>query len=94
MPGPDPFDHLRPTDATYEAGVYRVVGTDDDAVTLLRVGDADGRRVTTGQVRRVPVGDLEGFEPAPNPDGSHSLLDSISSIPVTLSWSLVAFGRL
>jgi hypothetical protein len=43
------YDHLRPTAperAGVNPGVYRVVGT--DPVTLLRVGDADGRRVTTG----------------------------------------------
>lgn len=40
-------------DASVERGVYRVVGTPDDALVLLRVTDVDGRRAVTGEVVRV-----------------------------------------
>ncbi|MEZ3114508.1 hypothetical protein RYH80_01025 [Halobaculum sp. MBLA0147] len=60
------------------AGVYRVVGRSDDAVTLLAVGDADGVRVHSGQIHRVSRERLRDFERvrAPEPPGL-----------------LVAFGR-
>jgi hypothetical protein len=60
-------DHHRPTDADERAGVYRVVGADGDGVTLLRVGDDDGRRVHTGELTRVRS--LDGFAPADAPSG-------------------------
>lgn len=66
-------DHLRPVDADLPAGAYRVVGTPGDDVTLLRVGDAEGRRVHTGDVRRAPRDRLDGFEPAENPDRNRSV---------------------
>jgi len=46
-------DHLEPTTDTHDPGVYRVVGHGDRTVTLLRVGDADGRRVHTGELQTV-----------------------------------------
>jgi len=70
-PDPSPYDHYRPVDADYPDGVYRVVGTggnQEGDVRLLEVGDADGRRVTTGRVLSVPREDMAGFEPAENPD--------------------------
>ncbi|WP_197428449.1 hypothetical protein [Halapricum sp. CBA1109] len=80
-------DHLRPTDADVPDGVYRVVGT-TDGVTLLRVGDADGRRVVTGEVRTVP--DATGFEAAENPAGNRSLGRTVAGVPQTLYWQLRA----
>ena len=67
---PDPNEHFRATsDATVEEGVYRVVGTPDGEVTLLRVTDADGRRRHTGHVAQVSGSTLAtAFEPAENPD--------------------------
>lgn len=66
------FDHLRPTTAEYPAGVYRVVGTAEGSVTLLQVGDADGRRINTGELVTVERDSLDGFEPAENPDGNRT----------------------
>ena len=65
-----PYDHLR-TDGSGDApaGVYRVVGSTPDAVTLLRVADADGARRHTGSLRHVDRGTVERrFAPAPDPD--------------------------
>ncbi len=62
------YDHVRPADADLPGGTYRVVGTADDRVTLLRVADADGRRANTGHLERVPREDLAGFESADDPD--------------------------
>jgi len=75
-------DHLRPTgdgpvDRNLPPGVYRVVGTPEDGVTLLRVADADGRRVHTGEVHTVTLSDLDDFEPAENPDENRSLASSV-----------------
>jgi len=67
---PAPYDHYRPPDASeIPDGVYRVVGRPDDAVTLLAVADADGRRVHAGRLVRVPaVRVAADFAPAPTPD--------------------------
>ncbi|MFC5971802.1 hypothetical protein ACFPYI_10705 [Halomarina salina] len=51
-------------------GVYRVVGTDADRVTLLEVADGSGDRVHTGRVERVPRAALDGFERVDSPDSS------------------------
>ena len=82
-------DHLRPTDADVPDGVYRVVGT-TDGVTLLRGGDADGRRVVTGEVTTVP--DATGFEAAENPAGNRSLGRTVAGVPQTLYWQLRTFA--
>lgn len=93
MPSSTVYDHLRPTDSEVPKGVYRVVGTDDETVTLLRVGDADARRVNTGEVVTVARADLDGFERAANPDGNRSLGARLVGIPSHLYWSLRAFVR-
>lgn len=86
-------DHLRPAEATasVDTGVYRVVGTTREDVALLRVGDADGRRVHTGDVATVARGDLRDFEAAENPDGNRSAGAAVSSTLRDLGWQLRAF---
>jgi len=64
---PQPYDHYRPAGADYADGIYRVVGT-GDPVVLVAVADADGNRVNSGTVVRVSADELDGFEPAENPD--------------------------
>jgi len=59
--------HRAGADGPVAPGVYRVVGSDDDAVTLLRVAEG-GRRVHSGEVVRVPREAFEALEPAGNPD--------------------------
>ncbi len=86
-------DHVRPVDGDYPDGIYRVVGTGDDAVTLLRVGDADDRRVNTGEIVTVDAADLEAFEPAENPDGNRPLGPTVVSSLEMLPWRFRAFGR-
>jgi len=86
-------DHVRPTGGDYPAGIYRVVGTSDDAVTLLRVGDADGRRVNTGEIVTVLEEELEAFEPASNPDGNRPLGATVASSLGMIHWRLRAFGE-
>mgnify|MGYP000256511594 CR=1 FL=1 len=88
---PTVFDHLRPTDADYPAGVYRVVGVDDDAVTLLRIGDEEGTRVHTGDVRRVPRAALDGFATADPPERSAPPGALLRTVPAHLYWSVWAF---
>lgn len=90
-------DHIRPTEAGCDScvpdGVYRVVGTDDDSVTLLLVGDVAGRRVHTGEVVTVARGDLDAFEPAENPDASRPLATRVISQFDGLRWSLWLLGQ-
>lgn len=93
MPSLSVFDHVRPTDAVYPDGVYRVVGTSDEAATLLRVADADGRRTNTGEIIAVGSDELDGFDPAENPDGNRPLGSAVASTLETLYWSGRAFGR-
>jgi hypothetical protein len=84
-------DHLAPTTADRPAGVYRVVGTAEETVTLLRVGDAEGRRVHTGEVVTVPRSNLSGFESAANPDGNVPATAAIASPVRMAGWSVRAF---
>ncbi|OLZ41641.1 hypothetical protein A6E15_11895 [Natrinema saccharevitans] len=86
-------DHVRPTDGDYPGGIYRVVGTGDDTVTLLRVGDADGRRVNTGEVVTVDEDDLATFEPADNPDENRPLGPTVASGLEMIYWRFRAFGQ-
>ncbi|WP_049901646.1 hypothetical protein [Halococcus agarilyticus] len=88
------YDHLRPTDAdgSHQPGIYRVVGTSEDDVTLLRVGDADGRRVHTGEIVTVPNDARSGFEPAENPDGNRSVGVALASLSENAYWSLRTFA--
>ncbi|WP_254763716.1 hypothetical protein [Natrinema marinum] len=86
-------DHVRPTTDDYPVGIYRVVGSGDETVTLLRVGEADGRRVATGEIVIVPDDDLEAFEPAENPDGNRPLGATVVSTVEMGYWSFRAFGK-
>ena len=93
MTAPSVYDHYRTTDSGYEEGIYRVVGTDDETVRLLRVGDADGRRVNTGKLITVSRNELDGFEKAENPDENRSLSEKFLSVPETAYWSIRVFAR-
>jgi len=66
---PAPYDHFRATpSADADPGIYRVVGTSETTVTLLRVTDGDGTRRATGDLCRVSLATLDSdFEPAENP---------------------------
>lgn len=72
-------------------GVYRVVGTDERAVTLLRVADADGRRRNTGELVALDRDDLEDLEPAENPDGNRSVGRALAGLVDGLAWQFRAF---
>lgn len=85
---PAVHDHLRPTTAEYPDGIYRVVGTGEEAVTLLRVANADGRRRHTGEVVTVERDRLDGFEAAANPDGNVSVGALVVSTARTAYWSV------
>jgi hypothetical protein len=90
-----PYDHVRvdgrPATPT---GVYRVVGVDDDRVTLLQVGDDDGRRVHTGHVERVARSTVESFEPVDAPDATGSLAALSDSLEGLVLTARLAPGRL
>lgn len=90
MPATDPGTHVTPASADAPDGVYRVVGAREDAVTLLRVGDADGRRVHTGELHAVSESAFAGFEPAPNPDGNRPLRTALTTRLSLPYWSLRA----
>lgn len=86
-----PHDHLSPADGTHRDGVYRVVGREDGGAAVLRVADAEGRRVHTGEVVRLDAGELSGFEPAADPDRNRSLRSRAAGSPTTAYWSARAF---
>ena len=84
----DVGEHYRPTDGDHTPGVYRVVGT-TDGVTLLRVGDADERRVHTGDIRYVDTSTLESeFEAATDPDAGLSPTVALRDAAQALYWSV------
>lgn len=85
MSEPEVYEHYRPAGVEYPDGIYRVVGT-DGGVTLLRVGDATGQRVHTGDVLTVPDEEFEAFESAENPDGNRSVSDALTSTLATAYW--------
>lgn len=90
---PAVYDHVRPSDsdAALSPGVYRVVGAGERTVALLRVGDAEGYRVNTGEVVRVDRDALAAFEPADNPDGARPLGEKARRFAESVVWNLRAF---
>lgn len=54
-------------DAPVPAGYYQVVGRDETAVTLLRIGDEEGRRRNTGRIESVDRSALDTLEAAEAP---------------------------
>ena len=89
------YDHVRPADGAsvaVDSGVYRIVGLPDDSVTLLRVGDADGRRVNSGEVRQLDAAALQEFEETDNPDGNRSLGATVVGQLGAVYWMLRSFG--
>lgn len=87
--GPAVGDHLAPTTDTHEPGVYRVVGHGDGTVTLLRVGDADGHRVHTGELHTARAR-ADEFERAAAPRRP-SLATSLTEPVRDVVWSVRAF---
>lgn len=87
------FDHVRLPHVDCPDGVYRVVGTSEETVTLLRVADADCRRAHTGELVTVDFDDLEETESVPNPDGNRSLVASIAGALEMGYWSVRVFGQ-
>lgn len=92
------FDHVRLDEeraASNRAtsGIYRVVGTGDETVTLLRVADADERREHTGELLAADRASLASFEPAENPDGNQSPTAAVAGALDGLAWQFRTFGR-
>lgn len=81
------YDHLRPVDDDYSAGVYRVVGT-ADSVVLLRVTDERGRRRATGELLSIPHEALSDFEPAANPDAGFRPLTWVRGLLSGTYWGI------
>lgn len=90
---PAAYDHVSPTDADYPPGVYRVVGTDDEVVTLLRITDGDGRRVHTGELVTADADAFGGFDPVARPVATRPLRARIASALTAGYWSFRAFGQ-
>ena len=91
MVSPTIYDHYSASDTDYPDGIYRVVGTDEERVTLLQVGDTDGQRVNTGKIITVSHGDLGDFESAENPDGNPPVGAAVRSQLEMIYWSLRVF---
>jgi hypothetical protein len=65
---PNPGDHYRANgEGPVPPGYYRVVGRDEDGVTLLYVGDSERRRRHTGRIESVDRSALARLEPAAAP---------------------------
>ncbi|MGA9401361.1 hypothetical protein [Haladaptatus sp.] len=87
----DVGDHYRPTADGDESGVYRVVGTGDDVV-LLRLTDADGTRVHSGELRHCSRDALESdWESARNPDAGLTPGADLKNMLSGVYWSFRRF---
>jgi hypothetical protein len=91
MSTPHVYEHCRPPASEYPDGIYRVVGTPDGRVSLLRVGDSEGRRVNTGEIITVTDDEFEGFVEANNPDGNRPTDQVLASTVESSYWSVRAF---
>lgn len=91
MKPPEPYDHLKPVDIDVPDGIYRVVGRDEETVTLLRVADGDKRRVHTGEVLSVDLDEFDGFAPTENPDGNRPPRDVLTAKLEMGYWSIRVF---
>jgi hypothetical protein len=91
MASPTIYDHYSASDTDYPDGIYRVVGTGEESVTLLQVGDADDQRVNTGKTITVSYNDLSNFESAENPDGNRPVGATVRSQLEMIYWSLRVF---
>lgn len=87
------YDHHSPINSEYSAGVYRVVGVNEEGVTLLRVANSDGTRLHTGIIISVSECEFNGFAPAENPDGNRSIWDAAVSSGEMLYWSVRVFAQ-
>jgi len=85
-----PDEHYRPGDTDLPSGVYRVVGT-GDPVALLRVADAEGRRVHAGDLRHVPDDRTDALEPAADPDAGFDPRRFVRGRASGLYWSVRRF---
>lgn len=83
---PAVYDHYRLTAGDTDARdgpVFRVVGVDNEHVTLLRLTDDRGNREATGDLRHVSHERLDrAFEPASNPDPQFELPDYLAGLLV------------
>lgn len=91
MTHPDPYEHFKPANSAVPNGIYRVVGSDEQTVTLLRVADANERRIHTGDVVTVSVDEFAGFTPTENPDETRPLGATLTSHVETGYWSIRVF---
>lgn len=69
-------------------GVYRVVGVGEREATLLRVTDADGRRVRSGHVEHVAAATVAALDPAEDPDAGAGPVRALASLAQGLFWSV------
>lgn len=91
MEAPCVYDHYAPGNSDHSDGVYRVVGVTEDGVTLLQVGDADGKRVHTGKIVTVSYSTFNSFAPVENPDENRPLGTTVASVPEMVYWSVRVF---
>ena len=90
---PAVYDHVELQDSDHPDGVYRVVGTTDETVTLLQVADADGQRVHSGDTIAMPTAAYESLPAATNPDERGSIAATLRSVPTDTYWTRRAVGR-
>jgi hypothetical protein len=88
---PNQYGHFKPVEVDVSNGIYRVVGSDEETVTLLPVADANERRIHTGEVVTVSLGEFAGFTPIENPDGNRSLGATLRSHLEMGYWSFRVF---
>lgn len=91
MTHPDPHEQFKPVNFDVSDGIYCVVGRDEATVTLLRIADANGRRIHTGDLVTVSLDEFTGFTPAENPDGNRPPGATLISHIEIGYWSLRVF---
>jgi hypothetical protein len=87
------YDHFQVSSGDYPNGIYRVVGVGEDTVTLLKIGDEDGRRVHTGEIITLELDEVEKLDRVTDPEPNQRTSAVVKSVLETGYWSLRVFAR-
>jgi hypothetical protein len=87
------YDHFQVRSGDYPTGTYRVVGVREETVTLLKIGDEEGRREHTGDIITLGLDEVEALDRIEEPELDQRTSAAIKSVLEMGYWSLRVFTR-